>query len=481
MALICATFFSKTTQQTIRDLKKASNADLVELRLDKAEKVNFHKVFSNKTKPVIIACRNKTNGGGFQGTEEQRINLLKKALQYRPEYIDLESDVDKRIIKELRKKAKLIISYHNFKNTPKNLKKIIAEIKKIKPDMTKIVTTANKTEDNLTIFNLLKKNNKLVAFCMGEQGKTSRVLSPIFGSLMTYAALEKNNLTAKGQLTLSELINIYNFKEINKKTKIYGLIGNPVEHSMSPLIHNAAFKEQKINAVYVPFKVTDIKNFIKNFKNITEGFSVTIPHKVTAIKQLNHIEKSAKKIGAVNTIVNNKGRLYGYNTDCIGAIKALETKTRIKNKKILLIGAGGAAKAIATGLKNKGARITITNRTLNKAKKIAESISCDYKPLSALKEIIKGQDIIINATSVGMYPKISETILPKQLLKKVMIMDIVYNPLKTKLIQDAETNNCKTILGIEMFIEQAAEQFKLFTGKKAPKYLMRKLVEKQLR
>lgn len=481
MALICATFFSKTTQQTIRDLKKASNADLVELRLDEAERVNFQKILSKKTKPVIIACRDKTNGGRFQGTEEQRINLLKKALRYKPKYIDLESDIDKEIIKELRKKAKLIISYHNFKNTPKNLEKTVAEIKKLKPDMIKIVTTANEIEDNLTIFNLLKKNNKITAFCMGEQGKTSRILAPIFGSLMTYASLEKNNLTAEGQLTLNELTKVYNFNNLNKKTRIYGLIGNPVEHSMSPLIHNASFKKQKINAVYVLFKVSNVKFFLNNFKNLTEGFSVTIPHKITAMKHLNCIEKSAKKIGAINTVVNKKGKLYGYNTDCIGAIKALETKTRIRNKKILLIGAGGAAKAIATGLKNKGAKITITNRTLNKAKALAKSITCDYKPLSALKETIKGQDIIINATSVGMYPGIKKTIIPKQLLKKVLIMDIVYNPLRTKLIKDAENNNCKTILGIEMFIEQAAEQFKLFTGKKAPKQLMRKLVEQQLR
>lgn len=481
MALVCAAFFSKTTQQTIRDLKKASNADLVELRLDEANNINFKKVFSKKTKPIIIACRNRNHGGKFKGTEDQRIRLLKKAIRFKPEYIDLESDVNKEVIKELRKKTKLIISYHNFKNTPKNLEKTITEIKKLKPDMIKIVTTANKIEDNLTIFSLLKKNKKLIAFCMGEQGRISRILAPVFGSLMTYAALKKNEKTAKGQLTLNELTNIYNIKNLNTKTKIYGLIGNPVEHSMSPLIHNAAFKKQKVNAVYVLFKVTNLKDFIKGFKKIINGFSVTIPHKITAMKYLDSIEKSAKKIRAINTILNKKGRLYGYNTDCIGAIRALETKTRIKNKKILLVGAGGAARAIATGLKNKGAKIIILNRTTDKAKKIAKELDYEYKPLSALKEAIKGQDIIINTTSVGMYPKTDKTIIPKKLLKKVIVMDIVYNPLKTKLIKDAEKNKCKTILGIEMFVEQAAEQFKLFTGKKAPKQLMRKLVEKQLK
>jgi shikimate dehydrogenase len=206
--------------------------------------------------------------------------------------------------------------------------------------------------------------------------------------------------------------------------------------------------------------------------------SVTIPHKIDVMDYLDDIEEVARKIGAVNTILNQEGRLLGYNTDCSGAIIALEEKIELKDKKTILLGAGGSARAIAFGLKGKGADLTILNRTVKKAEMLALELNCQHGGLELLESL--QPDILINTTSLGMYPKMDDTPVKKDFLKNMLVFDIVYNPLKTRLIKEAEQNGCTTIMGLEMFVNQAALQFELWTGKKAPKDLMRKVVVEKL-
>ncbi len=263
--------------------------------------------------------------------------------------------------------------------------------------------------------------------------------------------------------------------KLDAKTKICAIIGNPVEHSLSPATHNAGYETLGLNFAYVAFPVTDIKNGIEGIRALNIlGVSVTVPHKVSVMPFLDEIDKTAKDIGAVNTIVNENGKLIGYNTDSQGAIKALEEKTTLKNKRVVLIGAGGAARAIAFGLKQKGAHVLILNRSREKAKTLADTIGADFGDLSRLSEI-KNSDILIHATPAGMNPHSNESAVPKEFLHSdVLVFDIVYNPKETKLLQDAKEVGCQIVYGYKMLVHQAVTQFELFTKKKAPLAIMEK-------
>ncbi|OQY01859.1 MAG: shikimate dehydrogenase [Desulfobacteraceae bacterium 4572_130] len=269
---------------------------------------------------------------------------------------------------------------------------------------------------------------------------------------------------------------INNSKTIDSNTSLFGLLGNPVSHSLGHLIHNQAFFEKNINALYLPFKITNIKKGIQAIKELgIKGVSITIPFKQSVIPYLDEIDDLALKIGAVNTIINKKGKLYGYNTDCNGAIKSLKKISTIKDKKICIIGAGGAARAIAFGIKKENGKILIVNRTREKGEILANQIKGEL--ISILDIKTKSPDIIINTTSIGMTPDIYQTPLKKDFLsKKMVVMDIVYNPLHTRFLKNAAKKGCTIINGLSMFVNQGAAQFELFTGIKAPVDLMKKIV-----
>lgn len=257
---------------------------------------------------------------------------------------------------------------------------------------------------------------------------------------------------------------------INADTKICCLIGDPVEHSLSPLIHNAGYRALGVNYAYVSLRVSDIKRAIEGIRGLAiRGASVTIPHKTKAIKYIDKIDPPAEEIGAINTIVNDDGVLTGYNTDSDGALQALEEVTALKGKKVVLVGGGGAALAIACGLKGKGGRLVVLNRTEEKAGKLAEKVNAEGSgDLNRLSEI-SSADILINATPVGMSPETDRSIIPKELLhNRLTVFDIVYNPGETRLIAEAREKGCAVIYGYKMLLYQAAGQFELFTGLKAP-------------
>ena len=269
---------------------------------------------------------------------------------------------------------------------------------------------------------------------------------------------------------------------INSRTKLCAVIGHPVAHSLSPEIHNAAFKEKGLNFAYLAFDVmpNTLRKAIDAMRALDfRGYSITIPHKIAALQFVDSLDPIAKKIGAINTIVNEKGKLIGYNTDVIGAIKALEQKINLNGKRVLLIGAGGAARGIGFGLKEKNSIITISNRTEEKGIALSNSLGCNFAKFNELPNL--SFDVLINATSMGMHPNINETIVSEGVLnKKMLVFDIVYNPIKTKLIKAAEKKGIETVSGIEMLSLQAAAQFELFTGEKAPLNLMRKIAIENL-
>jgi shikimate dehydrogenase len=258
---------------------------------------------------------------------------------------------------------------------------------------------------------------------------------------------------------------------IDAQTELYGVIGNPVHHSLSPVIHNGAFQRLGWNAVYLAFEVKDLEEALRGIRGLgVRGVSVTIPFKTEVIPLLDKVEGLARKIGAVNTIVNRGGKLIGYNTDWNGALEGLEEKVNLKGKKIVLLGAGGAARAIGFGLKERDCQLIVVNRSKKKGEGLSRELGCDYLPKSSLVRMKAGEleaEVIINATSLGMVPRDGETPFPKYLLKKGMVvMDIVYQPLQTKLLREAKERGCLTVNGLEMLMRQGAAQFEIWTGRR---------------
>lgn len=267
---------------------------------------------------------------------------------------------------------------------------------------------------------------------------------------------------------------------VDPHTSVYALFGDPVFHSMSPAMHNSAFVHVGFNGIYLALRVPDIDAAISGMRNFGfKGASITIPHKVDVIAHLDELDPLAERIGAVNTIVNRKNRLIGYNSDCSGAVDALSQKTEIENRRVALIGAGGAARAIGFGVASAGGRITIFNKSAGRGEALAKDIGADFCPLSMFQE--QQFDILINATPVGMIPHIEAMPMSTETLsRETVVMDAVYNPLKTRLLKEAESVGCKTVDGLSMFVYQGAFQFELWTGKKAPIDVMRTIVTDQL-
>jgi shikimate dehydrogenase len=256
---------------------------------------------------------------------------------------------------------------------------------------------------------------------------------------------------------------------IDARTRLYGIIGNPIRKSLSPVIHNNAFRRMGINAAYLAFEVNEVQDALRGIRGLDiQGVSVTMPFKLSVIPFLDELDILTERIGAVNTIVNSAGKLIGHNTDLYGALRPLEERIDLKGKRVILLGAGGSARAIAYGLKEKGCRVAIFNRSLERAATLAQELGYSYHSLSAfaaMEEDATEGDVLINTTPVGMYPNETESPFPKHLLREGMIvMDIVYQPLRTKLLQEAQEQGCETIDGLEMLAYQGVGQLEIWTG-----------------
>ncbi len=502
--MICIPITAKTNDEAINDLREASRfADIVELRIDYIKEPDLNALLKSKTKPVIVTNRSLRQGGLFEGDEIDRMDLLKKAINLKAEFVDVEYDCLGKIAD--KGVSKIIASYHDFSKTPDDLPGIHASIVKSGADIVKIVTFATDIRDNFKMFELLKATGfPTIAFCMGELGQISRILTTKFGGRLTFASLGKGKESAPGQLTIDDCKNVYRISKLNEDTDIYGLLGDPVSHSMGPHIHNASFDAVGINAVYVPFKVEAVSSFLEMSKKLDiKGLSVTIPHKETSVNFLDNIDVIAKNIGAVNTIVNRNGKLTGHNTDCPAAINSLSltiinavisgalkmakiepsptggSLPTLKDRKVVILGAGGAARAIAFGIKDKGASITIVNRVHQRAENLAAEAGCQSLKMHKIHKC--EIDVLINTTSVGMHPEIDESPVPSYILKKGMVVfDIVYNPPETKLLKEARERGCIVLNGVKMFVKQAAMQFELFTGQRAPVKLMEDIIRKRI-
>jgi len=508
-----------TIQQAKKQIKaaKAAGAEILELRTDYLDNISINLIrkLIGQAKaavpkiPIIVTCRDKKEGGALDWPLKIRIDVLTTALKTGADFIDFEYEnfLSPETQKMLRPalsqapRARLILSAHNFKTRFDNIAKLYRDISTAYPAaIPKLVYTANHINDCFEAFDLLHNTGgERIAFCMGEAGLISRIIAKKLGSFVTYASIDDKTATAPGQLTIEQLKTIYRWDSINSNTKLYGLIGAPVAHSAGPILHNVCFADIGANKLYLPLLVEGGKDEFYTFmKNILDrpwlnfhGFSITTPHKQNAldytIDSRGVVEPLAKKIGAVNTLLiderratRDERRISAYNTDYAGAMDAITgslgiTRADLKDWPVAVIGAGGVARAIVAGLADAGAKIKIYNRTIEKAEKLAADFHCDFAPLDDLPNL--NAKLVVNATSIGMYPNVDETPLPQQYLKKDMaVFDTVYNPAETLLLKQAKKAGAKTIPGLSMFLNQAAAQFKLFTGQDANKQLIQKVI-----
>jgi len=486
--MICVSLVSETGAQLRHDLAQAARvADLVEFRLDYLRGARPGELLALSPLPAVFTCRRRGDGGRWEGSESARLALLREAAEAGAPYVDVEVDAAAGFPR--RPGTRLIVSYHNFEETPEDLDTIYARLLEHRPDVAKVVTTARDITDTLRLFRLLRKASvPTIAFAMGERGFISRVLTRKYGGWLTFAALRRGAESAPGQPTAEELRSLYRYKEITAETAVYGVIGNPVAHSLSPHIHNAAFRRVGLDAVYLPLLVDDVVQFVRAFREVpVSGYSVTIPHKVAVMEALDEVDPVAREIGAVNTVVRRDGRLLGSNTDCPAAVGALvralgggrAAGSPLAGKRVTLLGAGGAARAVAYGLVKEGALLTILNRTVAKAEALARELGARSGGLEELTRI--PCDILINTTSVGMHPRVAESIVPAEALRPGMVVfDAVYNPIRTRLLAEAQRAGCVTVSGVDWFVEQAALQFETWTGRPAPRDLMRRIVVEAL-
>ena len=486
--MICIPIVGPTQNKSLEDIASAEPlADFLELRLDLMVDYDLDILLTASAKPCIVTNRTKLEGGQFQGTEEERVNILKKAMEAGAEYVDIETSTPRELLKpflESDRKSKVILSYHNFTDTPEELDHLYEIMCEMPADVIKIVTYARDITNNLAVFRLIerakKENKKLIALCMGERGEISRILSPLLGGFLTFGSLETGKESAPGQITAVKLKDIYRVNDNRDSFKVYGVIGNPISKSMGYLIHNRAFKEIESSDIYVPFLVDNVEKFVKGFSSYFSGLSVTMPFKDDIMAVMDEIDETASKIGAVNTVVRDGDGWKGYNTDCTGAVKALEKHIDLDGKKVLIIGAGGTAKAIGHGVREKGAKITVTyNRNKERGFQLAKELGAEVVNVQGAGE--EEVDVLINCSPVGMNPDVETTPISSRHLRKGMVVfDSVYNPPETRLIREARAAGCTAISGIELFINQAVGQFELWTQQKAPADSMRDVVVKTI-
>jgi 3-dehydroquinate dehydratase/shikimate dehydrogenase len=433
---------------------------------------------------AIGTCRRAVNGGKFKGTVAAQVDMLAKAGASGCHLVDVElqSATAMKVpdFNKIRAHAGLILSYHDFKAT-KKLDEVFAEMKAFPADIYKVVSTATKLHDNVLMMRFLEEashSHKMVGVCMGEQGIISRVLALRAGSLFTFGSLSPGEETAPGQVTVKALRDLYRIENVDAATKVYGVAGDPVEHSLSPQMMNAAFRRENLNSVYLALHAKSLDDLIKCAREIPiHGMSITMPFKQDIIEHLDNCEPLCQKVGACNTVIRSQdGKLYGFNTDVAGIVRPLEQRLHPAGAKVLVLGAGGAARAAVFGLRERGANVFILNRTPQTAQKLARESGSKAIKRDDLKKL--QFDVIINATPVGMGN--GKSILEENEMNARLAFDLVYNPVDTKFLQIARAKGMAIITGIEMFVQQGARQFEIWTGKPAPAAEMQHVVVTEL-
>jgi len=438
------------TPQTLEDVfaSDVSGVDCVEVRLDylKDPQQSRDTRWDRLPVPVIATCRGKERGGLFQGSIEEEIAILQSAAKNGARFVD----IDYRYARAFPP-ADVIASYHNFAETPTDLVDIANRAFATPAQIAKVATQVNRWDDNRRLFDLLARANPkpLIVVGMGDLGQITRIAGPSRGSYLSYAASTRQ--AAPGQLTVSEILDTYKFRRIQRSTKLLGILGMPVGHSLSPVLHNRAFEQMNLDFAYVKLPAPDLQDFMENARAIgLSGFSVTIPHKITIMPLLSQLTNAATAVGAVNTVSDDGGRWIGDNTDVYGVQAALQSVGfDARDKKIVIMGRGGGAKAAASAVRGAKEISTLSR---------SETAAAGPTPC----------DLLINATPVGMFPNINDSPINGNIAADI-VFDMVYNPRETTLLKAAKAQGKTTIPGTRMFFAQAARQFEIWTRQSAPR------------
>lgn len=466
---LCLSIAPNSMREALRILQEhRTTSELIEVRIDGIRDLNLAQLLRQPRPKLVITNRKIDEGGKFTGSSNHQYEILSEAIRLDAEFVDIEYSWGEKFIKNLlshSNKTKIICSYHNFVKTPDNLESQYQRMRKTRAHILKIATTANDITDNKLIFDLLKQSRKdrqkLIALCMGEAGQISRILGSRFGNYLTYVSITDKGKTANGQLTYDELKNLYRANKINHRTKVFGLVGNPVKHSKGIYFHNKIFLKKQLNAVYVNFVVDDITEFLSKFRNIFTGLSITMPFKEKIVHQLDEIEIKAVRLEVINTIINRNGKLIGFNTDLPAIVSLLKKRTNLRGKNVIVLGTGATAKTMAFVALMHNSNTTIVGRNPKKTEILAQELGCEWTTLDNLHSLTP--DILMNGTSVGMKENEQNNIVTKSFLKKgMLVFDAVYNPVMTPLLHDAVETGCNIITGLELFEKQAQLQSKLF-------------------
>ncbi len=496
---VCVAIQAPTPAEMISRAEKAlADAKFLEFRLDSLRRpvpaLTAVKDFLAEHRDVtaIATCRRKENGGNFAGSLTGELDVLLKAAQAGCHIVDLEVESAEETrpaqLDKIREGlhaagAALLVSFHDFSRT-RGLDRAADRIAAFEPDYVKVVSTAHTLADNLAVLRLIEDRSRsahVVGIAMGEEGLLSRVLSVRAGAAFTFASLDEGIETAPGQVTARTLRDLYRLEHIDAATRIFGVAGNPISHSLSPLMHNAAFRREHVNAVMLPLKVRALSDLLTLVLELpVAGVAVTMPLKQQILPHLANMDPLTAKIGACNTVrAGADGKLYGFNTDVAGVIRPLEKRLRLRGARVAVLGAGGAARAAVFALVNEGAEVFIINRTHEHAQSLARAAKA-----KALKhELLAKQrfDVMINSTPCGMAGNKQALPIKENELNANLVFDMVYNPLQTPLLKLAASRGLHVISGLEMFVQQGARQFEIWTGKPAPESEMLHSVELELK
>ncbi|KAI5675948.1 hypothetical protein M9H77_06898 [Catharanthus roseus] len=499
--MVCAPLMAESVEQMLKDMQKAKSegADIVEIRLDCIKNFQPRKdleiLLRNKPLPVIILYRTQ-----FDSNQHIQLEALQFAKELGADYIDIEFEAAAEFMKEQNfskcSSSKTIVSSYvnSAKSSKEDLSRLVVSMQSIGADIMKVVISATDITELVNIFHLLSHCQiPLIAYSTGERGLISQLLGPKFGSYLVYGSLDGNTLP--GVPTLNSLKQAYKVECIDPDSKVFGLVSKPVSHSKGPFLHNPTFRHVGYNGIYVPMLVDDLKEFFRVYSSPDfAGYSVGIPYKEAVLNFCDEVHPLAQSIGAVNTIIRRPkdGKLIGYNTDCEASITAIEDALRahgctngeevvsspLNGKLFVLVGAGGAGRALAFGAKSRGARLIIFDIDLERAKSLAESVSGEARQFEDLSRFQpENGAILANATPIGMHPNTERIPVAEATLKEYkLVFDAVYNPRRTTLLKDAEAAGAITVSGVEMFLRQAMGQYNLFTGGKAPQDFMREII-----
>ena len=486
---VCAVVAAPTASDMGRQVRFAlEDTGTIELRLDwlrNDEERSRFLLWLKKKRPrgaiFLATCRRRLAGGKFPADIHHELYWLIQARDAGCQWCDLEMETFRELpeglLREYPLPPRILLSIHDFEGTPKLPRKVIVAHGLV--DAVKIAAKSQTISDSVRLLKVAQRSRNFVAVPMGDVGLPARILALREGSELAYAPVAE--ATAHGQVSLHEMLQLYRAHKLNRETRVYGVIGDPVGHSLSPLLHNTGFVARRMDAVYLPFLVHDLLDFLAAVPELgVRGFSVTHPHKQAILKYLKECDPLAAEIGAVNTVVVRRdGSLYGSNTDYLGLLRALEKKLRIKGSRILIFGAGGAARAAVFALARSGATVAICARREKAARELARAFGAASLPRAALRT--ESFDAILNATPVGMHPHVGVSPLAPSELHCRVVMDMINRPQRTQLLKIAAQKGIATVPGIEMLIAQGVAQWEIWFGKRGPEAPMRRAVLAALR